>query len=380
MKCSAFSLASQPSDAWSTHQDNSAVLAKLSRSALPGCFLGVLALCAATAWGQSTSTAPKSPAPTVTPGNSSASPATPGLQPRGPDAIAKQQPNKVVATIDGKQITAKEAADLLNAIPPQLRSGYQGSLANLVQQSYTQNQVAALALKESLEQKSPWRQQLQWSRDNILAQAYLRNLMDDPAEATKAKQYYDAHPADFDQFKISGILVAFNAPGTPASSSAAAVTRTEADAQAKAADLENKLKAGGDFAGLARTDSDLQQTSSKGGDMGTFILADSNIPAEIKNAVAKLQPGQVSEPVRGAVGGMNGFLIIKVDNRTRVAFDQVKSGLIQKIELDKYAIHVEDPDFFSVPATTPVPSLARPNAPATSTSPSPGTPAKPPAK
>lgn len=348
---------------------------------LPGCRLGSLLLCAATVWAQSTSTAPKPAAPTATPGNSSAGAgATPALQPRGPDAVAKEQPNKVVATINGKPITAKEAVDLLNAIPPQLRSGYQGSLANLVQQSYTQNQVAALALKENLDQKSPWKQQLQWSRDNTLAQAYLRNLMDDPAETAKAKQYYDAHPADFDQLKISGILVAFTAPGTPAGSSAA-VTRTEADAQGKAADLEKKLKAGSDFAGLARTDSDLQQTASKGGDMGTFVVADANIPAEIKNAVANLQAGQISEPVRATVGGMNGFLIIKVDNRTRLSFDQVKTGLIQKLELDKYAIHVEDPEFFSAPATAPVPSLARPNAPATSTRPTtPGTPVKPPAK
>ena len=142
-----------------------------------------LAFCAVTAWAQSTSTTPKSSAPAATPGSTSAASANPGLQARGPEAVAKQQPNKVVATINGKQITAKEAADLLASIPAQLRSGYQGSLANLVQQTYTQNQVADEALKESLDQRAPWKQQLQWSRENILAQAYLRNLMDSPAEA-----------------------------------------------------------------------------------------------------------------------------------------------------------------------------------------------------
>ena len=338
-----------------------------------------LAFCAVIASAQSTPTAPKTPAPGATPSTPGAAPTTPALQPRGPNAVAKEQPNKVVATINGKQITAKEADDLLNSIPPQLRSGYQGNLANLVQQTYTQNEVAGEALKENLDQKAPWKQQLQWSRENILAQAYLRNLMDSPAEAAKAKQYYDAHSADFDQVKISGILVSFNAPGTPASSSAA-VTRTEADAQAKAADLEKKLKSGSDFAGLARTDSDLSQTASKGGDMGSFVMADSNIPPEIKNAVSKLQTGQISDPVRAAAGGMNGFLIIKVDNRSRTTFDQVKSGLIQKLELDKYAIHVEDPEFFSAPAATPVPSLVRPNAPATSANPGSANPVKPPAK
>jgi peptidyl-prolyl cis-trans isomerase C len=347
---------------------------KCSVSILP------LAFCAVSAWGQSTSNAPKAPAPAATPGTPSSAPATPGLQPRGPEAVAKQQPDKVVATINGKPITAKQADDLLNSLPPQSRSGYQGNLSNLLQQVYTENEIAALALKDNLDQKSPWKLQIQWSRDNILAQAYLRNLMESPAEAEKAKQYYDAHPADFDQLKISGIMVAFNAPGTPAGSSAA-VTRTEADAQAKAADLESKLKGGGDFSALAKTDSDLQQSASKGGDMGTFVMADTGIPADIKNAVAKLQAGQVSQPVRvTGVGGMNGFLIIKVDNRTRTSFDQVKSGIIQKLALEKYAIHVEDPDFFSGSHAAPVPSLARPNAPAASTTSSPATPVKPPSK
>jgi hypothetical protein len=31
---------------------------------------------------------------------------------------------------------------------------------------------------------------------------------------------------------------------------------------------------------------------------------------------------------------MNGFLIIKVDKRSRVSFDQIKTGLIQKLALD----------------------------------------------
>lgn len=321
---------------------------------------------------QSTSTAPQAqitpavPSTSTAPQSASTTTSTAGLKPRGPDAIAKEQPNKVVATINGKQITAKEAADMIDALPPQDRRRYENNLQQLVQQLYMETQIAADAMKENLDQKSPYKQQLQMSRDRILTQAYLTNLMNSPAAGDKAKQYYDAHPTDFDQAKVSGILVAFNAPGTPASS--ASTSRTEADAQAKAMDLEKKIKAGGDFSALARTDSDQQQSATKGGDMGSFVMADNNVPADIKTAVGKLQPGQVSEPVR--VPG--GFLILKLDTRTRLGFDQVKNSLIQKMELDKYTIHVDDPEFFSA-ATPPsnVPSLAHPNAPASTTPPAP---------
>jgi parvulin-like peptidyl-prolyl isomerase len=276
--------------------------------------------------------------------------------------VAKEQPNKIVATINGKQITAREAADLINSLPAQDRRRYENNLSQLVQQIYTEDQIAAEALKENLDQKSPYKQQLQLSRDSILTQAYLKNLTDSPAAGDKAKQYYEAHPAEFDQVKVSGIVVAFNAPGTPANSSS--VSRTEADAQTKATDLEKKLKAGGDFSALARTDSDQQQSAAKGGDMGSFVMADTNVPAEIKTAVANLQPGQIAEPVRVP----SAYLILKLDSRTRLPFDQVKASLIQKMELEKYKIHVDDPEFFSAapPAT---PSLARPSSPTTPTAP-----------
>jgi parvulin-like peptidyl-prolyl isomerase len=321
----------------------------------------LLALCATAAFAQSTSTAPKP----STPSTSSA----PALQPRGPEAVAKEQPNKVVATIDGKQITAQQAVDLMNSLSAQDRKRFENNLPGLLQQLYMEEQVAAAAAKENLDQKPPYKQQLQMARANILTQAYLANLAENPAAADKAKQYYDAHSGDFDQVKVSGIVVAFNPPGTPATSSATA--RTEPDAQAKAMDLEKKIKAGGDFSALARTDSDQQQSATKGGDMGSFVMAD-NIPAEIKSTLAKLQPGQVAEPVR--VNG--GYIILKLDSRTRLPFDKVKSGLIQKLELDKYKIHVDDPEFFAgTPQTSNIPSLARPNAPATQT-----TPGKPPAR
>ena len=320
-----------------------------------------LAFCAVAALGQSTSTAPKSGTASSTSAASSGSTApsasTPSLTPRGPEAVAKEQPNKVVATINGKPITAKEAQDLLASVPPNDRKRF-GSLEQLLQQIFMEDQIAADAMKENLDQKSPYKEQLKMMRDNFLTQLYMTNLISSPAAAEQAKKIYDAHPADFDQMKVSGIVVGFSPPGTPASSSN--ITRTEADAQTKANDLEKKIKAGGDFSAIARTDSDQQQSASKGGDMGSFLMGDP-VPQPIKDAVAKLQPGQVAEPVR--ING--GYIILKLESRTHVPFEQVKNTLIQRTEVEKYKIHVDDPEFFSAapqPAAN-VPSLARPNTP-----------------
>src|SRR5947209_18406431 len=77
-----------------------------------------------------------------TPGTSSS-----GLKARGPEAVSQQDPNRVVATIGGKQITAKQAMDLLKPIQPQDRKRYESNLGALLQQIYAENQIAGEATK-----------------------------------------------------------------------------------------------------------------------------------------------------------------------------------------------------------------------------------------
>src|SRR5581483_10002922 len=108
----------------------------------------VLALCATAAFAQSTSTAPKS-----SPVPSTSTSTAPALQPRGPDAVAKEQPAKVVATINGKQITAQQAAELMSSLSAQDRKKFENNLPGLLQQLYMEDQIAAAAAKENLDQK-----------------------------------------------------------------------------------------------------------------------------------------------------------------------------------------------------------------------------------
>src|SRR3954454_11818793 len=331
--------------------------------------------CSALAWSQTAAPPAKSPAQPAP--SSPAAPAASGsgLRVRGPEAIAQQDPNRVVATIGGKQITAKEAAELLKPLSAEDRKRFESNLSGVVQQLYMTEQISEEASKLKLDQQSPWKEQLQLARANILTQAYLaKQASSAPAPAAEdPKAYFDSHTADYEQLKLSGILVGFSPPGTPAGPGA--VQRTEAQALEKANDLEKKIKAGGDFAALARSDSDQQQTSVRGGDMGAFAMGDPNIPAAIKTAVAKLQPGQVSEPVR--VQG--GFFIFKLDNRMAPTFEQARPSIAQKLqtdknqaalkqEMDKYKLDVRDPDFFNI---TKTPSLMPPTAqsPAPSASP-----------
>ena len=317
------------------------------------------------------------------------------LKARGPEAVAAQDPTRVVATIGGKPLTARQALDLLKPLPPQERKRFEANLQGLIQQIYMEDQLADEATKMSLDQQSPWKEQLQMARANILTQAYLNKVATASAgpgaQSQDPRQYYDAHPDDFDQVKLSGIFISFSPPGTPASGNGPA-NRTEEQARQKADDLDKKLKTGADFAALARTESDNQQLAAKGGDLGTFTTGDAGLPPDIKTAVLKLKAGEISEPIRMP----NGFFILKVDSRTKQPFEQARTGITQRLqneknqaavkqELDKYKIEVKDPDFFNAsnaPLRT-TPSLQRPGGtpvPATPPSGSAASSTKPPAQ
>src|SRR6201996_9125163 len=206
--------------------------------------------------GQSSSTqtvpAQKPPGTSGTAPAGSSSASSSSLKPRGPEAVAAQDPTRIVATIGGKPLTARQALDLLKPLPPQERKRFEANLQGLVQQIYMEDQLADEASKMSLDQQSPWKEQLQMARANILTQAYLNKVANGaPGSATEdPKQYYDSHAADFDQIKLSGIFIAFSPPGTPAASGNGAANRTEEQARQKADDLEKKLKAGGDFGAI----------------------------------------------------------------------------------------------------------------------------------
>ena len=292
----------------------------------------------------------------------------PAAKPHGPDAVAAQDPNRIVATINGQKLTAKQVTEMLKPFTADQRKQIDANLTKAVEQIYTQGQLAESARKLNLEKQSPWKEQLQLSEQNVLARAYISHLSDnaskDPAE--DPQKYYEAHKAEYETVKLSGIFIPFNAPGTPASSSAPNA-RTEEQAKEKANDVEKKLAAGGDFQALARSESD-NQTAAKGCDLGTVPINDPqvNIPAEVKAAVNKLQPGQVSEPIR--IGGQ--FLIVKLDSREVAPFEKAKPEIEKKLaadrsqnvvkkEVEKYQIHVDDPDFFdaSTASAAPAPKI-----------------------
>jgi peptidyl-prolyl cis-trans isomerase C len=285
-----------------------------------------------------------------------------------PEALAAKDPGKVVATINGRPVTAKQAADLLKLLPEADRRKI-SDLSVAVQQLYTITDLAQQAVSEKLDQQSPYKERLEMERSQLLAQAFVADKSLKSAPPADPHQYYDSHATDYDRATISGIVVAYNAPGTPAS--AGGVTRSETDARQKADDVSKKLKTGADFAATAKSDSDDPQSASRGGALGTLSAGTPNIPAELKDVIFnKLQPGQISDPVKGP----NAYYVLKLDSRKKETFDEAKPEIEQQLKTEhdravsqqiqaQYKIQVTDPSFFGTnvtPTAAKSPSILKP--------------------
>jgi parvulin-like peptidyl-prolyl isomerase len=121
----------------------------------------------------------------------------------------------------------------------------------------------------------------------------------------------------FEEIRIRHILFAVS--GTDA-----AAAKREADAALA------KLKAGADFAALAKKESDDPGSKAKGGDLGWATRETQFDPTFLAAAFA-LKKGQLS----GVVQTQFGFHIIRVDDRRTKTLQQVRSQLAQQISQQK---------------------------------------------
>jgi peptidyl-prolyl cis-trans isomerase C len=159
-------------------------------------------------------------------------------------------------------------------------------------------QMARLAEKEKLEERSPYKEQLEFQRLLFLAQSEISdksmNIVVDGEDIAKA---YDANKDKYKQVKVNAIYIAFGEKGM-----------TDTQAKAKAEKLLAQIRKGADFAKLARENSDDETSRAKDGYFATLTPSD-NIPDALRAAVFQLKQGETSEPIRQP----NGFYLLRAE-------------------------------------------------------------------
>jgi len=150
-------------------------------------------------------------------------------------------------------------------------------------------------------------------RNQIITQEVMRQEVGKRIQFTsgEAERYFQQHKQEYAQQESVNLGEILVSAGTAAPS---ATTPSEvqtddpeklAAAKAKAADIEAKLHAGGDFAQLARNFSD-GQTAAQGGELGKFKRGE--LAKILEDATFNLKTGEYTEPIRTK----QGYIILKM--------------------------------------------------------------------
>ena len=282
--------------------------------------------------------------------------------------------DKVVATINGKPVKAKELEEFAKGLPPQFQQFYQQDKEGFIKQVAVLEKFSMLAVAAKVDQQTPYKQRLEFNRQQILAQAFVEDYRNKiPVTDAELSEFFEKNKQNYTQAKLQVILINYSA--TPAKEGEKKKPN-ETEAMAKASDLVKELRGGGDFKKAVADNSDDVASKAKGGDFGTIRRSD-QIPDELKSAIFKLKAGEYSEPVKQP----NGFYVFKVAEYADQPLEEIKPILTSQLKDTKFQewlkvtqetadAKVEDPAFFSkggapaAPTAVPVPAPKAPAPPA----------------
>ena len=285
-------------------------------------------------------------------------------------------PDTVIATVNGKKVTAAELDDFVKGLPAQAQQYFQQDKEGFLKQYANLMKFSDLAIAAKIADIAPYKQRLEFARLQLLSSSYIDNYRNSlPATDEEVKAFYDKRKDDFQQAKLQVILVNYST--TPAKEGEKKKL-TETEAQARAKEAADKIRGGADFKKIVAEYSDDVASKAKDGDFGTIRKSD-QIPDELKKAIFSLKAGEVSDPVKQP----NGFYLFRVAEYTAQPFEDVKATLISQVKDQKFQewlkamqetadAKVENQAYFGKPAAPP----AAPAAPAPA-APKPPAPKKP---
>ena len=250
--------------------------------------------------------------------------------------IGPPRPDTVIATVNGKKLTYGDFQNLLRSLPPQMQQNAMQNKKAFVNQFALMRKLADIAESSKLDQQSPYKDALEFSRMNILAQAEIneapKQFLVQPEEQQK---FYEANKDRYTSVKVKVIYIPFSA--NPVDGPDGKKSLTEAEAKAKTEELLQQIRGGADFVKLVKEHSKDTTSATKDGDIGTFTPAD-NLPDTIKSAVFKLKQGEVSEPVRQP----NGYYIFKAQEIAAKPFSEVRDQIYSDIQKQRMQEWMED--------------------------------------
>ncbi|AXK62876.1 peptidylprolyl isomerase [Burkholderia sp. IDO3] len=222
----------------------------------------------------------------------------------GTPLVARAQ-DDVIANAAQASVMQADIAGLLKAVSPEGRerlAADPAALDQVVRSTLAQKAVLAEAKSKGWDKQAQVQQAIEQAQRDIVARSYLASVSAPPADYpsdAEIQSTYDRNRAAFTAPRALHVAQIYLA--VPPNADAATVDK----ARKQAADLANRAR-GGDFAALAKANSQDKASAANGGDLG--YVPDALMLPAVRQAADALKPGQVSAPVQTPTG----FHVVKL--------------------------------------------------------------------
>ncbi len=240
-------------------------------------------------------------------------------------AVAANASDPVVIQIGSAKVTKSEYEGFLAGLPEQIKSQASGPNKRKVAEQYAELKMMAMeARKRKMDQDPKTKAQMAFQIDQMLASSLFKDISDkvkiDEAEITSA---YEKTKGEAEEVKAKHILIRFEGSRVPLREGQKELKKEESLAKAK--DLKAKLDGGGDFAALAKAESDDAGSGAAGGDLGFF--AKGQMVPQFEQAAFSQPIGKVGEPVESPFG----YHLILVEERRSKGLEDVRKTIEEKL-------------------------------------------------
>ncbi len=223
--------------------------------------------------------------------------------------------SKIIAKVNGKEITQDNMDLLIRSLGPQRAAQFQGEEGQkqLVDELINQELFYFDAIDNKVDESERFKAEMKVARENILKQIHIQNTIDVSVKSEEElKKYYEEN---LDKY-ISPLSVD--------------AKHILVDSEEKAKQILEEIKAGKDFS-IAAQEYSSCPSKDRGGDLGEFTKG--QMVPEFEDAVFAMNVGEISEPVKTQFG----YHLIQLNNKNEEGhypFEEVKPQIEQQLFIE----------------------------------------------
>ena len=242
--------------------------------------------------------------------------------------LVEMKPDNVIATINGRKFTFGEFEKLTQILSPQMKALAAKDPGQFLKQIAISEMLLKEAEKLKVDQMTPWRDQLEMVRRDVLSKAVITHK----SEVTKVapedvRKYYDGNLEWFREARVRVIFVSRASFEQRLADGKVLGAKSVEEMKARAEKVLKLAREGQNFVDLAKEYSDDRDSAEQNEAMlATPIRAnDDGIPKNMRDAVLKAEVGRIV----GLLEHETGWYVFKVESNAVPSFAEAK-GPVEK--------------------------------------------------